>query len=65
VIPVAHSRQSRYALLRCALKKRKDGGEDTAREVNFDKVLEALEWTDGACIQDVVPLDVLEVLWDG
>ena len=36
----------------------------TAREVNFDKVLEALEWTDGACIQDVVAMDVLETLWE-
>ena len=60
VIPVAHSRQSRYALMRRALKCRV-----TAKEVDFDKVLvEALEWTDGACIQDVVAMDVLATLWE-
>ena len=64
VIPVAHSRQSRYALFRRGLKRRKDGGEETAKEVDFDQILEALAWTEGACIQDVVALDVLETLWE-
>ena len=44
--------------------RRKDGGEETAKEVDFDKILEALAWTDGACIQDVVAMDLLEALWE-
>ena len=64
VIPIAHSRQSRYALFRRALKRRKDGGVESTKEVDFDKILEALAWTDGACIQDVVAMDVLEALWE-
>ena len=58
VIPFGHSRQSRYPLFRKALKCR-----IMAREVDYEKVLEALEWTDGACIQDVVAMDVLATLW--
>ena len=58
VIPFGHSRQSRYALFRRALKCK-----CMTKEVDFDKVLEALEWTDGACIQDVMATDVLATLW--
>lgn len=58
VIPFGHSRQSRYTLSRRALKCK-----SMTKEVDFDKVLEALEWTDGACIQDVVAMDVLATLW--
>ena len=62
-VPFGHSRQSRYALFRKALTRRDDGGIDTAKEVDFDRIMEALAWTGGACIQDVVALDVLEALW--
>ena len=58
VIPIGHSRSSRYALMKRYLKCRV-----AAREVNFDAIFAALAGDDSHQEVDELPLDVLVSIW--